>query len=260
VQRLLIITISTLTLLLQAQRLCAQEEAQSLDQAASDPTASLMNLQIGDWYTASTWQAPGETANLIALRSAYPFRWGDTSHIFRVTAPIVTDHPVLDSGLSDLTVFDLVVFDQPWGRWGVGPVALLPTGGSTRGAEQWAVGPAVGFIVTNPGLIWGFFNQNLFTVTGDAARPDVDVSIIQPIVNRQLGKGWSLGTSEMSITWDWNDNDWASLPLGFSLAKLTRPGGVPVQWSLQYEYNFADQFLNAKSTVRFTAKLLFPTL
>lgn len=234
-------------------------DGQSLEQAAADPTASLANIQLGTWYTSSFWNLPDETANIINLRSAYPFKWGQTSHIFRVTVPIITSNPFLSSGLSDTTVFDLVVFDKPWGRWGVGPVALLPTGGSSRGADKWAVGPAIGFVASKPDMVWGVFNQNLFTVAGDSQRADVNVSIIQPILNRQLGGGWSLGTSEMSVTWDWESSEWSSLPLGFSLAKLTKPGGIPVRWSAQYEYNFADDNIAAKSTFRFVAMMLFPT-
>jgi hypothetical protein len=237
----------------------AESDGQSLAQAASDPTASLMNVQLSDWYTANYWNLPDESANQFVIRTAYPFAWGKTKHIMRATVPFITSHPSLNSGLSDITLFDLLVFDKPWGRWGVGPVALLPTGGSDRGTEKWGLGPAVGFIVAKPKLIFGLFNQNIFTVAGDDARPDVNVSIIQPIVNHQLGGGWAVGTSEMSVTYNWDSSDWSSLPLGASILKMTKPGGIPVQWSFQYEYNFADDQLVAKNLWRLTAKLLFPT-
>jgi len=169
-----------------------EHEGQSLGQAASDPTASLMNVQLSDWYTSSYWNLPGESANQFVVRSAYPFKWGNTKHIMRVTVPFITEHPALSNGLSDMTLFDLVVFDKPWGRWGVGPVALLPTGGSKHGTEKWGLGPAFGFVVAKPKLIMGIFNQNIFTVAGEDTRPDVNVSIIQPIVNHQLGAGWAV--------------------------------------------------------------------
>ena len=232
---------------------------QSIEQAASDPTASLMNVQLSDWYTADYWNLADESANMFVIRSAYPFAWGKTKHIMRATVPFVTHHPVLSSGLSDITLFDLLVFDKSWGRWGVGPVALLPTGGSNRGAEKWGLGPAVGFVVAKPKLIFGIFNQNIFTVAGDDARPDINVSIIQPIVNHQLGGGWAVGASEMSVTYNWDTSGWSTLPLGASILKMTKPGGIPVQWSIQYEYNFADDQVVAKNLFRMTAKLLFPT-
>lgn len=245
-----------------AAAVLAEESAgsQSLEQAASDPTASLMNVQIGDWYTESYWNTPGDPhGNLINLRSAYPFSWGNSNHILRATVPILTESPSGESGLADTTVFDLITFDMPWGRWGAGAVAVLPTGGEKRGAEKWGLGPAVGFVARAPGIMYGLFNQNVFTVAGEDDRDDVNVSAIQPIVNVQLGNGWAVGASEMNVTWNWETSEWSSLPLGFALIRMTRPGGLPVQWNAQYEYNFADDQVVGRQTFRVTAKLLFPT-
>jgi hypothetical protein len=98
-------------------------------------------------------------------------------------------------------LFDLIVFDQPWGRWGVGPVMLIPTATKDElGAEKWAIGPAAGFVASSRKLLWGVFNQNLFSFAGDDDREDVNVSILQPIVSYSLPYKWSIGTSEMNVT------------------------------------------------------------
>ncbi len=141
---------------------------QSLDQAIDDPTASLMALQITDLYTSSHHGLSGEDANSVILRSSIPFKLGETNHIFRATLPFITDSPFTDTGISDMTLFDLMVFNKSWGRWGVGPVALLPTGGSSRGAENWAVGPAIGFIVQHEKWLLGLFNQPPISSSHDA--------------------------------------------------------------------------------------------
>ena len=242
--------------------LVAQVQAeQSLDQAASDPTASLMSLQFSDWY-AFKYHNSDTDDNSIVLRAAVPFKIGEQKHIMRVTTPFVSDSPVLDSGLSDVTLFDLAVFDQSWGRFGVGLVALLPTGGSKRGAEKWGVGPALGFVARQESFMWGLFNQNVFTVAGEDKRADVNVSSLQPIFNYKLGGGWSAGTSEMQITYDWEQHRWSSLPLGFGINKLERfsQATPPIQFSAQYEHNFADKGLTPSDTLRFTIKVLLPTL
>lgn len=233
----------------------SESGGQSLGQAAEDPTASLMSLQIADWFNASFYHLPGdESANTVVLRPVIPFRTGEMSHIFRATIPFLTDHPRLDSGLSDVTFFDLVVFNEDWGRWGLGPVALLPTGGDDRGVNEWALGPAIGFTARQDKLIWGFFNQNLFNIGGE----NVNASVIQPIVNYGLGNGWSIGSSEMSFTWDWEAERWSSLPLGAKISKLQKFGEFPVQFSLQYEHDFAEATVGPEDTIRFTLKLLFP--
>ncbi|MFN2249018.1 MAG: hypothetical protein ACK2U4_18150 [Candidatus Promineifilaceae bacterium] len=240
----------------------AEEPAQvgqALDQAANDPTASLMNVQIQNVYTGDYHNLNGESGNAILLRSAVPFKTGPLNHIARATLPIVTKSPSGERGLSDLVLFDLIVFNQSWGRWGLGPVMLFPTAtDDALGAEKWAIGPAVGFVASSRKLLWGVFNQNLFSFAGDDDREDVDVSILQPIVSYSLPNKWSLGTSEMNVTYDWEKSDWTALPLGIKLAKLVKFGKLPVQFSGAYEYNFADDYVAPKWAVNFTVKFLFP--
>ena len=107
-------------------------------------------------------------------------------------------------------------------------------------------------------MLWGAFNQNIFSFAGDDAMPDVNVSILQPIASVGLGNGWSTGLSEMSFTYDWEQNDWVSLPLGVKLAKLHRFGTTPVQFTAQYEHNFADDFTVPEDQFSFIVKVLLP--
>jgi hypothetical protein len=239
----------------------AQEEqagGQSLEQAASDPTAALLSVQIQDLFAGDYHLLDDESGNTILLRSAVPFQIGGMNNIARVTLPYVTDSPSGESGLGDMTVFDLIVSNAAWGRWGVGPVLLIPTGENGLSAEQWAIGPAVGFTASQPGLLWGLFNQNLFSFAGDDARGDVNVSILQPILNYSLPNKWSISTSEMNITYDWDKADWTALPLGVKLAKLVKFSSMPVQFSGAFEYNFTDDYVAPKWICNFTVKLLFP--
>lgn len=80
------------------------------------------------------------------------------------------------------------------------------------------MGPAAGFVARSQKLLWGVFSQNLFTYAGDGKREDVNVSIIQPILNYALPDHWSIGTSEMNITYDWEKDDWVAIPVGVKLA------------------------------------------
>jgi hypothetical protein len=232
---------------------------QSLEQAASDPTASLMSVSVQDIYAGSYHQLDDESGNTLLLRSSVPFTTGSLDHIARATLPIVTDSPSGESGLSDLVLFDLIVFDKSWGRWGIGPVLLAPTATDDAiGADKWAIGPAIGFVARSNKLMWGLFNQNLFSFAGDSDRDDVNVSILQPIVNYSLPDKWSVGTSEMNVTYDWDRDAWTVLPLGVKLAKLVKFGKLPVQFAGGYEYNFADDYVAPKWTVNFAVKFLFP--
>lgn len=58
---------------------------QALDQAANDPTASLMNVQIQNIYIGDYHNLEDEDGNTILLRSAVPFKTGSLNHIARAT-------------------------------------------------------------------------------------------------------------------------------------------------------------------------------
>lgn len=248
-----------LLLPLQAATYALAGDSQSLGQAANDPTASLMSLQIQDSYSGDFHQLKDEDANTIILRPVVPFTIGEFKNIARATIPFITHNPTGKTGLGDSVLFDLIVFPQSWGRWGLGPVMLLPTASKDElGAEKWALGPAIGFVAQEEKLIWGLFNQNLFTFAGDDTRKDVNVSILQPIVNIPLPHKWFIGTSEMNMTYDWETNDWTNLPLGIKLSKLVKFDTMPVLFSSYYEYNFQDDFVAPEWTVNVTAKFLFP--
>ena len=54
---------------------CPAAAQQSLDQAASDPTASLMSFQLQGYYTPNLHNADG-SASLLQFRAAIPFEIG----------------------------------------------------------------------------------------------------------------------------------------------------------------------------------------
>src|SRR6476620_1058475 len=82
----------------------AQGDDDELAAKATDPTASLMSLQVYDWYTPSYRDVDGST-NQIVLRAAIPFSVAGTSHIFRVTQPYVTSSVSGGNGFADTTIF-----------------------------------------------------------------------------------------------------------------------------------------------------------
>lgn len=232
---------------------------QSLSQAASDPTASLLSIQLQNQYVSEYHGLADETGDALLFRAAVPFRTGRLKHIARVTAPIVLDSPSDTTGLGDVVLFDLIVFDASWGRWGLGPVIQLPTASEDAlGSGKWSAGPAIGFTAQSGKLLWGVFNQNLFSFAGDDGRPDVNVSSIQPIVNYSLPCKWSIGTTEMNFVYDWDREEWAALPLGVRVSKLVKLGKLPLQLTAGYEHDFADDRVGPADTFILTLKFLLP--
>lgn len=245
-------------LLLTSTGAVAQSGEQDLSQAASDPTASLTAYLFQDFYTYRYHGLENVEGNRMQFRMAMPYKLGNTNNIFRLTLPYLTESPSGDTGISDATVFNLTTFNQRWGRFGVGAVALLPTGSDGNTTDRWAVGPAAGFVAQSSWGIWGLFNQNLIDMGGKSGRDPVNLSVIQPILNVSLENNWSIGTSDMSVTYDWDEGEFVSLPLGVQLNKLVHFGKTPVQFGLSYEYNFYDKTIGPQDTIGFTMKVLVP--
>ncbi len=216
-----------------------------------------MSFQLQDFYSPNLHNS-SESQNVVQIRAAIPFTIGSINNIARLTLPYVTNNAAGRSGLGDMTLFDLATFNRPWGRFGVGAVALLPTGADGISAEKWGLGPAAGIVAQKQWGLLGLFNQNILTVGGDDTRPDVNISTVQPILSVPLGGGWSVGTSEMTFVYDWDRSEFTSLPLGIKISKLTKISDRPVQWQLSYERNFYDTGSGVRDTIGLTAKLLVP--
>jgi hypothetical protein len=224
---------------------------EALSKAAEDPTASFWKLEVNSTEVLNYQSLNSQTANTTSFRFGGPFKWGDQLNIFRVALPFITDHATLQNGLSDISVFDLVVFKESWGRWGFGPVALFPTGGSTRGGGQYAAGPVIGIVFSHGKLLYGVLNQNLFTYAGDGNRPPLRTSSVQPIVNQSLGNGWSVGSSDMVWTYNYYAGRWTNQPVGVRLSKVARFFRRPIQVSLEYEWNFSHVKGDIDGSLRF---------
>jgi hypothetical protein len=197
----------------------------------------------------------GASANTTSFQLNIPYKWDEQAHLFNVTLPFITKSPQLNTGLSDITTFDLFVFTRRWGRWGLGPVLLFPTGGNTRGTGKYAIGPVIGIVWKQGKLLYGVLNQNLFSYAGESTRKEVRFSGVQPILNYGLGGGWSVGSSDMLLTYNYVAGRWTNLPVGVRLSKVARIIRRPVQLSLEYEWNLTSTHGDPKSQTRFNFTL-----
>jgi len=231
----------------------ADEAADELSRQATDPTASLMSLNFIADYTGG-FHGPNrgldDDAWAVSFRPVIPFEAFGRPNILRMTLPYQLDGRGED-GLGDVTVFDLVVFNQTWGRWGVGAVATLA--GSDDAPDDFVLGPAIGGVYQySKKLNLGLFNQNVFG--GDTA-----ISQLQPIIAYQLGNGWSLSGGDLQWTYDWERSRWLSLPIGFQLGKVTRLGQQPVRFAINPQYNLKDDDGLEEWSVAFNFALLVPS-
>ena len=227
----------------------APADANELSKQATDPTASLMAFNfINDFRTAFT----GADGNGFEFRfqPVVPFRAFKTSNILRVVVPYQGTGPGTE-GLKDVTIFDLIVLPQKWGRLGVGPVISLKQSAGDA-ASKFAIGPAVGGTVpVSKKLNLGLFSQNLL------AR-ELAVSQLQPIIAYQLGHGWALSAGDLQFTYDWKGGGWVSIPLGAQIGVVRAIGGQPFRFSVNPQWDLADIEGSPSSKVVFTVTMLAP--
>jgi hypothetical protein len=156
------------------------------------------------------------------------------------------------SGFADTSLLDVVIFDAPWGRWGVGPVVSLPTASDDAlGTGKWSLGPAVVGITRLDKLMFGVLGTGLFSVAGDSDRQDVSAVTFQPFGSYDLGDGWSVGLSELSYTYNFKQSRWAAVPIGGRIEKLVQMGKFPVRLFFDVEYNLAKDDIAPQWTFRF---------
>lgn len=229
-------------------------DTEDLARDAADPTASLMALNFQTLYTGG-FHGPGIPSQpddqlTFQFRPVIPFEAFGRPNIFRATIPYQLDGRG-DEGFKPISLFDLVVFNEDWGRWGLGPVATIDTTGDLL--DPFAIGPAVGFVKQESKKFnWGLFTQNVFW-------SDTAVTNIQPVIAYQLGDGWSLSAGDLQFSYDWESSRWLSLPIGFQLGKVTKIGNQPMNFSINPQYNFADDAFLPEWSLTFTITALFPS-
>ncbi len=185
----------------------------------------------------------------VSFRPVIPFQAFGKSNILRMTLPYQLDGRG-ENGLGDVSIFDLVVFNKPWGRWGIGAVATLA--GSDNAPDRFAIGPAIGGVYQySERLNLGLFNQNVFA-------GDTGISQLQPIIAYQLGDGWSVSGGDLQYAYDWEGGRWVSVPIGFQVAKVTRLFGQPIKLAINPQYNLIDDDGLEEWSVAITFGLLVP--
>ena len=224
-------------------------DADELSRQATDPTASLMAFNFIGEFTTS-YHGLDDDGFTFKFQPVVPFRAWKTSNILRVVVPYQVSGPG-DEGLKSVSIFDLVVLPQKWGRLGIGPVMSLSESASDA-ESKFAIGPAVGAVVPmSKKLSVGGFTQNLFATA-------VAITQLQPIVAYQLGHGWALSAGDLQYVYDWNRDEWVSLPIGFQIGKVQRVAGQAMRFSLNPQWNLKDITGASKAKIVFTATVLAP--
>lgn len=127
--------------------------------------------------------------------------------------------------------------DSGW-IWGVGPVALIPTGShDLLTTKKWAAGPTAVLLKQDGPWTYGGLTNHLWSFAGSSSRPDVNATFLQPFVSYTTPSSISLSLLTES-TYDWEDDEWT----------------IPVLGVVSRIFNIGGQLVNIAGGVKYYAE------
>ena len=173
-----------------------------------------------------------------------PFRAFRQANILRVVVPFQVDGPGSE-GLKSVSIFDLVILPQKWGRVGIGPVMNLAESAGDAPAK-FSAGPAIGAVkAASKRFSYGVFNQNLF---GDDTRHHPAPAGRGLPARARLGPERGRPSVHLRLGARWLGLDPGRLPAGRRQA--TR--GQPFRFSVNPQWNVKDVTGATKTRIVFT--------
>ena len=242
------------------------QESSSIAKQAQNPIANLISVPLENDFDPQTGYKR-EDSYVLEAKPVVPFRLSnDWNLITRTIIPIiqVPDLTPNVSGVSGLGDVELSLFLSPAKVgpviWGVGPAISFPTATEDiLGTKKLSVGPAVVVLRSQGHWLFGALVQNLFSVAGPSARPDVNQMLMQPFVNYNLWHGWYLVSSPI-ITANWEAtpaNTW-TVPVGGGVGKIVHFGKLPINVYTQFFRNTSYPEGTTHWSARFEVQFLFP--
>ena len=143
--------------------------------------------------------------------------------------------------------------------WGVGPAVLIPTGTDSDnflGGNQWALGPTGVALRQQGQFTYGILVNQLWNVGGNAGRPPVNSTYMQPFLNYIPGGGWTISLNT-ETTYDWTGAQ-ATIPINLSAKKMFKIGKMPAQWELGGRYYTVKPDQGPNWGIRASLTFLFP--
>lgn len=206
-----------------------------------DPTAALKTITFQTRFSPSLWGIDDEQ-NEVDMQLGIPHSAFQRRNILRITIPYATSAPDGRRGLTDVSVFNILLFPKKWATIAAGGVASVRTH-KGPGVDTFAAGPAVGLVSKKGKWTYGVFSQNLFSFG------DVATTQLQPILAYTLNRKISFALGDLQHTYDWKKDRFVNVPLGFQVNYIANLGEQPVRLFINPQYNVKNEFGTRKWTV-----------
>jgi hypothetical protein len=225
----------------------------------TNPVSSLISVPLQ--YNYSRTYGDDGYKNLLNIQPVIPVSISkDWNMISRTITPIIQQKDLQPGrsqfGLGDITQSLFFSPKEPTSSgliWGVGPVALIPTGTDGIGADTWAFGPSIILLKQAGPWTYGVLVNQLWDTGG---RADISSMFIQPFLAKGLGKGRTLSLNTES-SYDWNSKKW-TVPINLAYSKVSKWGNQMVSNQIGAGWYVTSPTGGPDWQLRYTLTLLFP--
>ena len=181
----------------------AEADAAALAKKLANPVASLISVPFQNNTDVGIGTLNG-SRNTLNIQPVIPVAINaKTNLITRVILPVVTQHDITGAGQEQRGLGDVLAsaFISPAQSksglvWGAGPVLLMPVATNEYlGTRKWGIGPTAVALAQRGGWTYGSLVNQLWSISGYAARSDINQFFFQPFFNYNWKSGSGLGVS-----------------------------------------------------------------
>jgi hypothetical protein len=206
--------------------------------SANNPLTAKASLNLQNYYTPSFYGPLNLDANSLLLRGLIPLNFGGVQQLVRFTLPYsVNPSPQgYADGLSDLTVFDLIVLPTKPVLFAVGPLFVAPTATDRfTGAGRWQAGAAGAAVSVQSWGLLGSLVTYQHSFADSFGREPVSLITAQPIVFYNLPQGWYVRSSAV---WNFDlQNNLGYIPVGLGAGKVMQIGATTANFFVEPQYS-----------------------
>lgn len=239
-----------------------EKSLDSLARTATDPTATIWQLQLEDFWNP-VFSQDDFSSNQFRVRAVIPLAGknpGSWDHLLRITTRTRNTNQA-SFGLGDTQIFDLLIPRRyEWGALGVGPLVSIPTATERAyGSGKLSLGMAMGLSFNNPGMgPWqmDFLVEYLSSISGDSSREAVSEFSFQPSITYHLNNGFYIET-EPVVQYSFQTSQ-LIIPANLRFGKVFRIGEHRYNTYIEPETTlYSDQDIALVLGVRFGFRFLF---
>lgn len=249
---------------------CAQDDSGSLARAAQNPIANMISVPFQYNYNADVGPLK-EAQHVLNFQPVYPIDISPTWNLItRTIVPLISMPGFApgqdrENGLGDIQFSAFFSPKTPTASgwiWGAGPIVQFDTASDDRlGQGVFGLGPSAVAIKIEGSWVYGALWNNVWSVSKDNGRPNVNQMLLQPVLNYNFPDHPGLYlTSGPQITANWeadSGNKW-TVPIGLGVGQIMRFGKQPVNLQAAYYYNVERPDFAARWQARLQIQLLFP--